>query len=140
MKSMHRLAACLMALATVALGGCASGSLSGSLATLKQVYTVATTATVPADVVRPAANSFDILKGTAVNFATYCVNNNFTPAGCDVGTRRTISTFVKQGTNARRQLRASLATGQPALATIYNLLVGAVNGLQSTPAATFTGG
>lgn len=127
----NRIAAvCLMA---IALAGCAGTRLG-------QIYTAATTATVPADVVRPAANTFDILKGTAANFAAYCVANNFTPTGCDVDTRRRISTFVKQGTKARVQLRASLATGQPAIATIYNLLVGAVTGLQGTPAATFTGG
>ena len=112
----------------------------GACSTLQQVYAVATTATVPAEVVRPAANTFDILKGTAANFAVYCVNNKFTTPGCDVGTRRKISTFVKQGTSARRQLRASISTGQPALSTIYNLLVDAVTGLQGTPAATFTGG
>jgi hypothetical protein len=117
------------------LGGCA-----GELAKLQQVYTVATTTTVPADVVRPAANTFDILKGTAANFASYCIANKFTPTGCDVGTRRRISTFVKQGTQARVQLRASLSTNQPALATVYKLLVNAVTGLQATPAATFTGG
>lgn len=128
-RAMIGLAAILM------LGGCV-----GELAKLQAVYTVATTATVPAEVVRPAANTFDILKGTAANFAVYCINNKFTPIGCDVDTRRKISTFVKQGTSARIQLRASLTTGQPALSTVYNLLVNAVTGLQGTPAATFTGG
>lgn len=120
---------------SLALAGCAD-----QLDKLRQVYTVATTATVPAEVVRPAANTFDILKGTAANFAVYCVKNNFTPTGCDVNTRRKISTFVKQGTSARVQLRSSLTSGQPALSTVYNLLVSAVTGLQGTPAATFTGG
>ncbi len=122
-------------LAAVLLVGCA-----GELEKLRQVYTVATTTTVPASVVRPAANTFDILKGTAVNFARYCIASNFTPVGCDVDTRRKISTFIKQGTKARIALRASVETGQPALATVYNLLVNAVTGLQATPAATFTGG
>jgi pectin methylesterase-like acyl-CoA thioesterase len=121
---------------SIALAGCANNPFTK----LQQIYTVATTATVPAELVRPAANSFDILKGTAANFASFCIKNNFAPAVCDVDTRRKISTFVKQGTTARVALRASLATGQPALSTVYNLLVGAVNGLQGTPAATFTGG
>lgn len=109
---------------------------AGEIAKFQQ----ATTATVPADVVRPTANAFDILKGTAANFAHYCVDNKFTPLGCDVDTRRKIVKFVKEGTNARVQLRASLVNGQPAISTVYNLLVEAVTGLQATPAATFTGG
>lgn len=121
----------LPALLALSLGGCAN---------LQGIYTLATTTTVSADVVRPAANTFDILKGTAANFASYCIANKFTPTGCDVATRRTISTFVKQGTSARVQVRSALATNQPVLSTVYNLLVGAVQGLQATPAATFTGG
>lgn len=117
------------------LAGCAA-----DIAKLRQVYTVATTTTVPADVVRPAANTFDILKGTAVNFARYCVNSSNTAAGCDVDTRRRVVKFVNQGTKARVQLRAAVETGQPALSTVYNLLVDAVTGLQATPVATFTGG
>ena len=123
----------LLVTLALALSGCA-GTKFG------QIYTLATTTTVPADVVRPAANTFDILKGTAANFAEYCVVNNFTPTGCDIATRRKISTFVKQGTNARRASRSALATNQPVLSTVYNLLVNAVTGLQGTPVATFTGG
>lgn len=116
------------------LGGCAEWQKA------QQVFTVATTATVPASVVRPAANAFDILKGTAANFAKFCVDNQFTPPGCDVDTRRAIVKWIDQGTSARVQLRASLKTNQPALATVYNLLIGAVNGLQATPVNTFSGG
>lgn len=122
-------------LVALVLAGCA-----GDLAKIQQVYTLATTTTISADLVRPAANSFDVLKGTAANFAQYCVSNNFTPTGCDVATRRTISTFVKQGTKARIQMRAALATNQPVLSTVYNLLIDAVNGLKATPVNTFTGG
>jgi hypothetical protein len=124
----------------VALLGLLVSGCAGDLAKLRQVYTAATTSTVPADVVRPAAATFDILKGTAANFAVYCVSNHFTPPGCDVerGARfrersraapRPVSSFV---------LRSRMAS-RPS-ATIYNLLVGAVTDLQSTPAATFTGG
>lgn len=117
----------------LALSGCAE------FAKIQQIYTVATTTTVPAEVVRPAANTFDILKGTAANFARYCIGNQFTGIGCDAGTRRKIVKFVNQGTKARIALRSSVEIGQPALSTIYNLLVGAVTGLQGTPVATFTG-
>src|SRR5580698_11423484 len=129
----------ITAFAVCAIAFLAAGC-STRLATLQQAFTLATTATVPASVVRPAANSFDILKGTAANFAQYCVAQKFAPTGCDVATQRTISTFVKQGTAARIQMRTALATNQPVLSTVYNLLVGAVQGLQATPAATFTGG
>ncbi len=123
------------------LAGCAPEleRFRQEIAVVKQVYTVATTATVPASVVRPAAATFDILKGTAANFAVYCVNGNFTGPGCDVETRRKIVRFVKQGTKARIALRSAVENGQPAIATVYNLLVDAVTGLQATPAATFTG-
>jgi hypothetical protein len=117
----------------LALSGCAD------FAKIRQIYTLATTSTVPASVVRPAAATFDILKGTAANFAAYCVDQKFVPTGCDVDTRRKIVKFVTQGTKARIQLRASVENGQPALSTIYNLLVDAVTGLQATPASTFTG-
>jgi hypothetical protein len=120
--------------AALALSGCAG------FAKLETAYTYATTATVPAEVVRPIANTFDILKGTAVNFAKYCVANKFAPAGCDVATRRKIVTAIRVGTNARVQMRSSLAMGQPVLSTVYNLLVGAVTDLQATPVSTFTGG
>jgi hypothetical protein len=130
-----KLAACAVVFVSILLSGCA-----GDLAKVQAIYTLATTTTVSADVVRPAANAFDILKGTAANFAKYCVQNNNTPSICDVGTRRAVSQAIKTGTQARVQLRASLATGQPALATVYNVLVTAVNNLKATPAATFTGG
>jgi len=123
-----------IAMLALALGGCAG------LQKLQQVYTLATTTTVDPSIVRPAANAFDILKGTAANFARYCVNSNNTAAGCDVTTRQNISTFVRQGTQARIQMRAALATNQPVLSTVYNILVNAVNGLNATPVATFTGG
>lgn len=127
------IATALVVLTAIAVAGCAQ------LTKLEQVYTLATTTTVPADVVRPAANAFDILKGTAYNFATYCISKNMQATGCDVDTRRKISTFVKQGTNARRAMRAALATNQPVLSTVYNLLIGAVNGLRDTPVSTFGG-
>jgi hypothetical protein len=120
---------------SLSLAGCA-----GQVAKFEQVYTLATTTTVPADVVRPAANTFDILKGTASNFADWCIARKFQSPGCDEATRRKIVLAVKSGTNARIQTRAALATNQPVLSTVYNLLVTAVSDLQKTPVATFTGG
>jgi hypothetical protein len=120
-----------VALAAFSLAGCAG---------LQQVYTVATTTMVPASVVRPAANTFDILKGTAANFATWCVSQKFQSPACSVDTRRKIVKAVRVGTQARVQMESALATNRPVLSTVYNLLVGAVTDLQSTPVATFTGG
>lgn len=117
------------ALLALSLGGCAG------LQKLEAVYTVATTATVPANVVIPAANAFDALKATATNFATYCIQRKFVDAVCSVSNRRTVVKFVNAGTAARVQLEASITTGQPALATVYNALLAAMDGLQATPAA-----
>lgn len=136
---LHRIAAALAVL--LLLGGCAefNAFVTRTEAIVSAVKNVAT-APVPADVVRPVANAFDILKGSAANFAQFCIDNKFTPPGCDVDTRRKISTAVKLGTSARVQLRASLATNSPAAATVYNLLVNAVDSLKATPVNTFTGG
>jgi hypothetical protein len=115
----------------MALAGCA---------TLGPIQQVAT-ATVPASVVIPAANAFDILKGTATNYARYCIQGRFIDAICSAGNRRAVIKFVRSGTAARNQLEASLDNGTPAAASVYNLLVSAVQGLQGTPVASsaFTG-
>lgn len=114
---------------TLSLAGCA---------TLGVVQQVAT-ATVPATVVIPAANAFDVLKGTATNYGRYCIQQKMVPAVCSADARRAVIKFVRSGTAARKQLEGSLDRGEPAAASVYNLLVVAVQGLQGTPAATFTG-
>lgn len=120
----------LIAIALAAsLAGCAS------LGTIQQVAT----ATVPATVVIPTANAFDVLKGTATNYGRYCIAQKMTPAICSAGTRRAVIKLVRSGTAARSQLEGSLDRGEPAAASVYNLLVAAVQGLQGTPAATFSG-
>jgi hypothetical protein len=100
---------------------------------LETAYTVATTTTVPANVVIPAANAFDALKATATNYGRYCISQKFAPAICSAANRRAVIKFVRAGTAARIQLESSLSTGQPALGTVYNALIAAVNGLQGTP-------
>lgn len=107
-------------------------------ATLGVVQQVAT-ATVPAAVVIPTANAFDVLKGTATNYGKYCIAREMVPAICSVSARRAVIKFVRSGTAARKQLEGSLDRGEPAAASVYNLLVAAVQGLQGTPAATFSG-
>lgn len=119
----------LAAAMALSLAGCST------LGTIQQVAT----ATVPAAVVIPTANAFDVLKGTATNYGKYCIAQNMVPAICSASARRVVIRFVRSGTAAREQLEGSLDRGEPAAASVYNLLVAAVQGLQGTPAATFAG-
>lgn len=121
---MRRIA--LIALIGLSLAGCST------LQTLQQVATTE----VPASVVVPAANTFDILKGTATNYGRYCITAKFVDAICSAGIRRTVIKFVRSGTAARNQLEDSVTNGAPAAASVYNVLVAAVQGLQGTPAAS----
>jgi len=107
---------------SLSLTGCAS------LETFQQVAT----ATVPASVVIPAANAFDILKAAATNYGRYCIQQKMAPSICAADVRRVVIKAVRSGTGARNQMEASVATGQPALASIYNVLVSAVQSLQAS--------
>lgn len=127
----------LLALA-LGLSGCAT--LNADIAKLQQVYTIATTATVSPTTVIVTANAFDALKATATNYGKYCIQGKFVDPICSATNRRNVIKFVRGGTAARNQLEVSVSSGTPAAATIYNLLVAAVNGLNSTPVATFNGG
>lgn len=120
----------LLLLGLLALTGCAN---------LQGIYTLATTATVPSGSVVIAANSFDALKATAVNYGNYCVSQHFPQPICSAANRRTVIKAVNAGTAARVQLEASINTGQPAIATIYNTLIGAVNTLTASPINTVKG-
>lgn len=115
-----------IAMIGLSLAGCST------LSTLQQVAT----ATVPASVVIPAANAFDILKGTATNYARYCIHGKFVDAICSASIRRTVVKLVRSGTSARNQLEDSVTNGTPAAASVYNLLVSAIQGLQGTPVAS----
>jgi len=116
-------------LIALSLGGCAKEM--ALLGTIQQVATAA----VPASVVIPAANAFDILKGTATNYGRYCANKMPEPI-CSASNRRVVVKFVRSGTAARSQLEDSVTSGTPAAASVYNVLVAAVQGLQGTPAAS----
>jgi hypothetical protein len=107
----------------------------GACSTLDTINTIqqVATATVPASVVIPAANAFNILKGTAVNYGRYCIANKMPEPICSASNRRIVIKFVRSGTSARNQLEGSLATGQPAAASVYNTLVAAIQGLKGTP-------
>jgi hypothetical protein len=124
---MKRIGVILLCLALV---GCAN---------LQGIYTLATTATVPATSVVIAANSFDALKATAINYAHYCVDQKFPQPVCSASNRRAVIKAVRAGTAARIQLEASINTGQPAIATVYNTLISAVNALTASPINTVKG-
>lgn len=119
---------------SLALGGCAGLQQKIDIAT--GIYNKVTETTVPAAVVVPTANAFNILKAGATNYARYCIQQNMQPAICSKDNRRVVVRSVRAGTAARNQMEASLVAGQPALASIYNVLVSAVQGLQNSPAAS----
>jgi hypothetical protein len=114
---------------SLSLAGCAG------LQAVTGAFETATTTTVPASAVVPAANAFDILKAGATNYGIYCIQQKMVPAICSRTTRRVVVKSVRSGTGARRQLEDSVTNGQPALSSIYNVLVAAVTSLQQTPAA-----
>lgn len=128
---------CFAAARVCAVAGLALGlsACAKDMALLQTVQQVAT-AEVPASVVIPTANAFDILKGTAANYARYCVANNMPQPICSDGKRRAVVKFVRSGTAARDQLEDSIENGTPAAASLYNVLAAAVQGLQGTPAAS----
>ncbi len=111
---------------TLSLAGCST------LDTINTIQQVATS-TVPAEAVIPAANAFDILKGTATNYGRYCIANKMPEPICSASNRRIVIKFVRSGTSARKQIEVSLTTGQPAAASVYNTLVAAIQGLKGTP-------
>lgn len=112
----------------LALTGC------GTITKLQQVYTVVTETTVPPSTVVVAANAFDALKATATNYGRYCIQGKFVDAICSAANRRIVVKAVRSGTAARNQLELSVTTNTPAAATLYNVLVVAVNSLTQSPA------
>lgn len=120
-------------IAGLALAGCAN--LSRGIDIASGVYTFATETTVPASVVIPVANTFNILKAGATNYGRYCIQQKMKPWACDASFRRNVVRAVRMGTEARNQMVGSLERGDPAAASVYNLLVSAVNQLKSSPAS-----
>ena len=111
---------------TLTLAGCQNWTA------ITQAYQTVTTATVPASTVIIAANAFDALKATAINYGQYCVAQKMVPTICSAANRRVVVKAVRAGTAARVQLEASITNNQPATATVYNALVAAVTALQTS--------
>lgn len=114
-----------IAVALIAFGlvGCAN---------IQKVIDVAN-ATVPPTQVIQAANGFNILKGAATRYGQYCVQQKMAPAICSADTRRIVIKSVRAGTNARDRMTDSIVNGTPAAASVYNLLVGAIDDLKNSP-------
>lgn len=119
--------------AGLSLAGCAR--FEKTLEIASGVYKVATETTVPAEVVIPTANAFNILKAGATNYGRYCIQQQMVPSICSATTRRYVIRAVRAGTRARDQMTASVERGEPALSSIYNVLVAAVNDLKVSPAS-----
>jgi hypothetical protein len=125
----------ILALALVlSLAGCAT--LNADIAKLQQVYSLASTTSVPASTALVVANGYDVLVAGATQFLRYCKSSPVDPR-CSADTRRKVILYVRQGRAARNQIESAGITGQPISSTIYNLVVAAVNNLTATPAATF---
>lgn len=114
------------ALVAFSLSGCST------LDAIQKVQEVAN-ATVPASVVIPAANGFNILKGAATRYGQYCIQQRMAPVICSADTRRVVIKSVRAGTKARDRMTASIVDGTPAAASVYNLLVGAIDDLKNSP-------
>jgi len=129
---MKKILAVAIALTLVGCGG----KLQKEIEFASGIYTTVTETVVPADVVIPVANAFDILKNAATNYGRYCIKNQHTPSICSADIRRQVVRGVRSGTAARNQLEVSIKTGQPALGSVYNVLVTAVNALKQSPVRT----
>lgn len=134
---MKRALALLCLIGTVALGGCAQqfADFKAKVAQVSQVFELATTATVPANVVIPAAYAFDAVKATATNYGEYCIQEKMVPAICSIDTRRIVVKSMRSGTAARNALKSSIANNTPALSTAYNAMVEAMDALKAQPIA-----
>lgn len=119
---------------TLTVAGCAG--LQQKLEIATGVYKTVTETTVPASAVIPTANAFNILKAGATNYGRYCIQQDMVPSICSASNRRIVVKAVRAGTKARKQLVASIEQNQPALSSVYNVLVAAVQDLQKSPATT----
>jgi ABC-type glycerol-3-phosphate transport system substrate-binding protein len=134
---MKRIAVAVMVGLSIALAGCAQ--LKNAGAVIGAVETASTT-TVPISSVVAAENAYDILKQSAASFAAYCVNAKNQPAACSVSVRRQISRAIDAGDAARAVVDRAARSGESVTSAVYNTLVAAVQTLQGSPVASFTGG
>ena len=108
----------------VVLAGCAQ---------VTTAYKLITDTTVTPAVLLTAANSFDILEGTATQYLVYC-KTNLTTTACSASNRRTVIKYVRSGRAARNQAETYISSQTNAPSAIYNTLVAAINNLNTSPA------
>jgi hypothetical protein len=134
---MKKVIVAAMLASTLALGGCAQ-----EMAKLQAAYNIATTAAVPASTAQVMVSSFEVLEAGATEYFIYCKKSP-TDSICAAGTvaqpgpLRLAIKYDRDGRKARDQIKAAGKTGALISSTVYNLLVSAVDGLTSTPAANF---
>lgn len=114
------------------LGGCAA------LDTAQRAYTAATETQVPASYVLAAGNSFVLLETAGTSYLLFCKANLNDPK-CSAGNRRFVIANTRKGRAALNQLKVVIASSSTASASVYNVLIAAVTGLQSSPVAGFGG-
>lgn len=115
----------------LSLAGCAQ--FQTALNDIQGAYTFVTTTTVTSGQAGIVANAYDALKGTAVNYANYCVTQKFPQPVCSAANRRAVIKAMRSGDAARAQIEVPITTAQPVTATLYNTLVAAVNALKAAP-------
>lgn len=110
----------------LALGGCAA---------LQNAYTIATGASVTPNQVYIAANAFDAVEATATTYLKLpaCGSAGASSLCRTQAAVNAIVPAVRSGRAARNQLEAAVSAsgGTPVSATIYSVLTGATNTLQT---------
>ncbi len=116
----------------ILLGGCAE------LSAARQAYTAATETQVPASYVLAAGNSFVLLETAGTSYLIFCKANLSDPR-CSADNRRAVIQNTRKGRSALNSLKVIIASTPTASASVYNVLVAAISGLQASPAPTFGG-
>lgn len=136
---MRKILVALVAVSTIALGGCQS---SGLFTKLQQVYTDISTTSVPAAQAQIAISSFEVIEAGATQYFKYCFQSP-ADAACAPGTvtnpgpLRLAIKYDRLGRQYRDQIKAAARSGQPISVALYNFLTSAVAQLTATPAAQF---
>lgn len=128
---------CVIGLVALSLGACAQ--FNQVVSEVQGIYAFATTATVSGKQAAIAMNAYVALKGTAVNYANYCISQKFPQPVCSAANRRAVIRGVHSGDSAVAALKASLASGAGAPSTLYNAIIAAIQALQTTPINTVKG-
>lgn len=118
----------LAILVAFGVSGCAA------IQTLQSVYEVATTTEVTPQQALIAANAFNAIQGTATQYLVYCKPRLAEPV-CSAVNRRVVIRGVRAGRAARNQIEASLTTGKPVPAQVYNSLMAIVKSLTTSAAS-----